>query len=163
MFFLHKTTYLPCTDNCQPVLVGLDTFARHSPTTFPGLDTFARHSPTTFPGLDTFAHIRQRAFWDFLWLASTHSLRKYQSCQKIIVSSNKSCFIIILITFFKVWRLCSGFSCLLLCITEDQLGMERVRKSTVESIFRKKIELWLLESIILSFILRKTFGYDTKN
>ena len=34
--------------------VGLDTFARHLPTTFPGLDTFARHSPTTFPGLDTF-------------------------------------------------------------------------------------------------------------
>jgi hypothetical protein len=40
-------------------LVGLDTFVRHSPTTFPGLDTFARHSPTTFPGLDTFADIRQ--------------------------------------------------------------------------------------------------------
>ncbi len=35
-------------------LAGLDTFARHSPTTFPGLDTFDRHSPTTFPGLDTF-------------------------------------------------------------------------------------------------------------
>ena len=35
-------------------LAGLDTFARHSPTTFPGLDTFACHSPTTFPGLDTF-------------------------------------------------------------------------------------------------------------
>ena len=62
MLFVHKTTYLTCADNCQPVLVGLDTFARHSPTTFPGLDTFARHSPTTFPGLDTFAHIRQRAF-----------------------------------------------------------------------------------------------------
>ena len=29
--------------------VGLDTFARHSPTTFPGLDTFARHSPTLSP------------------------------------------------------------------------------------------------------------------
>jgi hypothetical protein len=37
------------------ILAGLDTFARHSPTTFPGLDTFDRHSPTTFPGLDTFA------------------------------------------------------------------------------------------------------------
>ena len=38
-----------------PLLAGLDTFARHSPTTFPGLDTFDRHLPTTFPGLDTFA------------------------------------------------------------------------------------------------------------
>ncbi len=37
------------------ILAGLDTFARHSPTTFPGLDTFDQHSPTTFPGLDTFA------------------------------------------------------------------------------------------------------------
>jgi hypothetical protein len=37
------------------ILAGLDTFARHLPTTFPGLDTFDRHSPTTFPGLDTFA------------------------------------------------------------------------------------------------------------
>jgi hypothetical protein len=37
------------------ILAGLDTFARHSPTTYPGLDTFDRHSPTTFPGLDTFA------------------------------------------------------------------------------------------------------------
>jgi len=55
MLFVHKTTYLTCADNCQPVLVGLDTFARHSPTTFPGLDTFDRHSPTLFPGLDTFA------------------------------------------------------------------------------------------------------------
>ncbi len=36
------------------ILAGLDTFARHSPTTFPGLDTFDRHSPTPFPGLDTF-------------------------------------------------------------------------------------------------------------
>ncbi len=42
MLFVHKTTYLTCADNCQPVLVGLDTFARHSPTTFPGLDTFAK-------------------------------------------------------------------------------------------------------------------------
>jgi hypothetical protein len=37
------------------ILAGLDTFARHLPTTFPGLDTFDQHSPTTFPGLDTFA------------------------------------------------------------------------------------------------------------
>ena len=37
------------------ILAGLDTFARHLPTTFPRLDPFDRHSPTTFPGLDTFA------------------------------------------------------------------------------------------------------------
>jgi hypothetical protein len=59
MLFVHKTTYLACADICQPVLVGLDTFARNSPTTFPGLDTFARHLPTTFPGLNTFANICQ--------------------------------------------------------------------------------------------------------
>ena len=37
------------------ILAGLDTFARHLPTTFPGLDTFDQHSPTTVPGLDAFA------------------------------------------------------------------------------------------------------------
>ena len=62
MLFVHKTTYLTCADNCQPVLVGLDTFARHSPTTFPGLDTFARHSPKAIfeknvTCLDTFARV----------------------------------------------------------------------------------------------------------
>jgi hypothetical protein len=35
MLFVHKMTYLACADICQPVLVGLDTFARHSPTIFP--------------------------------------------------------------------------------------------------------------------------------
>jgi hypothetical protein len=62
MLFVHKTTYLTCPNNCQPVLVGLDTFARHSPTTFPGLDTFARHSPKAIfeknvTRLDTFARV----------------------------------------------------------------------------------------------------------
>jgi len=39
--------------------VGLDTFARHSPTTFPGLDTFARHSPALSPDSIHSPDIRQ--------------------------------------------------------------------------------------------------------
>jgi hypothetical protein len=49
MLFVHKTTYLACANICQPVLVGLDTFAQHSPTIFLGLIrlTFANHFPRT--------------------------------------------------------------------------------------------------------------------
>ena len=42
-----------------PLAAGLDTFARHSPTTFPGLDTFARHSPALSPDSIHSPDIRQ--------------------------------------------------------------------------------------------------------
>ena len=62
MLFVHKTTYLACADICQPVLVGLDTFANICHPTLPGLDTFVDIRHPTLPGLDTFAHIHQKAF-----------------------------------------------------------------------------------------------------
>jgi hypothetical protein len=64
MLFVHKTTYLACANICQPVLVGLDTFARHWPTIFPGFDTFARHSPTISPDSIHLLTFNIRHFWE---------------------------------------------------------------------------------------------------
>ncbi len=64
MLFVHKTTYLTCADNCQPVLVGLYTFSRHSPTLFPGLATFADIRQPFSPDSIHSTHIRQPFFPD---------------------------------------------------------------------------------------------------
>jgi hypothetical protein len=62
MLFVHKTTYLACAEICQPVLVGLDTFADICQPTLPGLDTFVNIRQPTLPGLARLAHICQMAF-----------------------------------------------------------------------------------------------------
>jgi hypothetical protein len=62
MLFVHKTTYLACTDIRQPVLLGLDTFADIRQPVLLGLDKFADIRQPTLPGLARLAHICQRAF-----------------------------------------------------------------------------------------------------